>query len=147
VELPVPLDFKAKAGPVGIVVRRHQYGAARDNLDGKNSHTGWHTHPGPVFITVTEGELLIFEWDDLDCSEGIVVRKGEGYVDTGHGHIAINAHYDTPAEDYTVIIAPAKLNTFRGEIPFRDGPGEEAEQRPGCKAYMDDYRLPDVPQQ
>ena len=45
-----PVDFKAKAkSPIDLVVRRHDYAVG--------STTGWHTHPGPVFITVTVGQL------------------------------------------------------------------------------------------
>src|SRR5918997_4479664 len=40
------LSVEAKR-PVDIVVRTHDYAPG--------SSTGWHSHPGPVFITVTEG--------------------------------------------------------------------------------------------
>jgi hypothetical protein len=131
----VPFEFMAKADPdIDILVRTHRYAAASENEGGRNSHTGWHIHPGPVFITVTEGELTIFEWDDQDCSNPIVVRKDQGYVDTGHGHIAINASSHTPAVDVTVITAPVGL-AFRGELDFGDD--EEARDRPECKAWMD----------
>lgn len=74
-----PVDFKAEARTAtDIVVRRHDY------LPG--SSTGWHTHPGPVFVTVVEGEVTFYEYDDPTCTP-IVVKAGEGYVDTGRGHI------------------------------------------------------------
>ena len=42
------VDFQAKSkSPMDIVVRTHDYSAG--------GSTGWHTHPGPVFITVLEG--------------------------------------------------------------------------------------------
>ena len=48
-----PVDFKVKAkSPVDVGVRRHDYAIG--------SHTGWHTHPGPVFITVTQGTLTYY---------------------------------------------------------------------------------------
>ena len=69
-----PLEFDAKAKtPVDIVVRTHDYAPG--------GSTGWHTHPGPVFITVVEGEVTFYERDDPTCT-GKVVRAGEGYVDT-----------------------------------------------------------------
>lgn len=117
VVLEPPLEFMARAyQPMDIVVREHRYGAASENLGGVNSHTGWHAHPGPVFITVKEGELTIFELDDVTCSNPIVVGPGEGYVDTGHGHIAINASETFPAVDVTVITAPVE-GPFRIELP------------------------------
>ena len=56
-----PVDFQVKAkSPVDVVVRKHDY------LVG--SHTGWHSHPGPVFITVKEGPLTYYLYDDPDCT-------------------------------------------------------------------------------
>jgi hypothetical protein len=105
-----PLDFTARAkNPLDVVVRIHDYLP--------ESSTGWHTHPGPVFITVLEGEVTFYEYDDPTCTPH-VVRAGEGYVDTGHGHLGRN-ETGAPAKDVTVIIAPVGL-PFRGEL---DAPG------------------------
>ena len=67
--------------PLDIVVRQHDYAVG--------STTGWHSHPGLVFITVTQGELTYYERDDPDCTPHIVSR-GQGFVDDGHGHIVRN---------------------------------------------------------
>src|SRR5439155_14221647 len=48
--------------------------------------TGWHTHPGPVLITVLQGTVTFYEYDDPTCTPK-VVTVGQGYVDDGHGHI------------------------------------------------------------
>ena len=105
-----PVDFKAKAkSPIDIVVRQHDYAAG--------STTGWHSHPGVVFITVTRGELTYYERDDRDCTPHIV-RAGQGFVDDGHGHIVRNESGQT-AQDVSVIIAPVG-GAFRGEL---DAPG------------------------
>ena len=102
-----PFDFDAKTkGPMDIVVRTHDY------VPGGS--TGWHTHPGPVFITVIEGAVTFYEADDPTCT-GKVVYKGEGYVDTGRGHYGRNES-GAPAKDVTVIMAPVGL-PFRGELP------------------------------
>src|SRR3954454_3376230 len=83
-----PVDFKAKAkAPIDMVVRQHVYAPG--------SSTGWHTHPGPVFITVVEGHVTFYERDDSTCTPK-VVGPGEGYVDTGHGHIGRNDTGFTP---------------------------------------------------
>ena len=104
---PHLMDFSAIAKrPVDVVVRTHDYAPG--------SSTGWHTHPGPVFITVTEGKVTFYEHDDPSCTPK-VVSKGEGYVDTGRGHIGRNES-GAPAKDVTVIIAPVGL-PFRGELP------------------------------
>jgi hypothetical protein len=102
-----PIDFKAKTKtPIDIVVRRHDYLP--------HSSTGWHGHPGPVFITVTLGQLTFYESDDPTCTPH-VVSAGEGYVDSGHGHIGRN-ETDQPAQDVSVITAPVG-GAFRSELP------------------------------
>jgi hypothetical protein len=102
-----PDDFKAEAkAATDIVVRKHDYAAG--------AYTGWHSHPGPVFITVTQGQLTFYEYDDPDCTPH-VVSAGHGYVDTGQGHIGRN-ETGVPAQDISVIIAPVG-GAFRGELP------------------------------
>ena len=106
-EVVSPIDFRAKAkSDFDIVVRKHVYD------DG--GHTGWHKHPGPVFITVETGSLTFYELDDPTCTP-IVVYAGQGYVDDGHGHIAVNQSGGT-AVDISVILAPVN-GAFRSELP------------------------------
>ena len=101
-----PIDFMAKTKTdVDIVVRQHDY------LPG--SYTGWHAHPGPVFVTVVKGTLTFYEADDPTCSP-TVVTEGHGYVDTGHGHIGRN-ETSAPAQDISVILAPVGM-PFRTEL-------------------------------
>ena len=90
-------------------MRRHDYEPG--------STTGWHSHPGTVYITVTQGQLTFYAYHDRTCTPH-VVAAGEGYVDTGHGHIGRN-ETDQPAQDVSVIIAPVG-GAFRGEL---DAPG------------------------
>lgn len=100
------LEFSAEARrPVDVIVRTHDY------VPG--SSTGWHMHPGPVLITVIEGQVTFYERDDPTCTPKVVSR-GEGYVDTGHGHIGRNES-GVPAKDVTVIFAPVGL-PLRGEL-------------------------------
>jgi len=100
-------ESTASLEPVAdVVVRTNDYAP--------RASTGWHTHPGPVFITVTLGEVTFYEVDDPTCSPK-VVREGQGYVDTGHGHIGRN-ETDNPAKDVVVAIAPVGL-PFRNELP------------------------------
>jgi quercetin dioxygenase-like cupin family protein len=69
----------------------------------------WHSHPGPVIVTVTQGELVYVLTDD--CSEHSY-SAGTAFVDPGRGmvHSAYN-----PTDGETVIVA-----TFT-EVPA-DGP-------------------------
>ena len=92
-----PVAFKAEAkAPTDVVVRRHDYTA--------HSTTGWHRHPGPVFITVTLGTLTYYEYDDPTCTPH-TVSAGQGFVDDGRGHVVRN-ETDQPAQDVSVITAP-----------------------------------------
>ncbi len=92
-----PIDFKAKAkASLDIVVRRHDYEP--------HSTTGWHRHPGPVFITVTQGTLTYYHYDDPTCTPH-TVSAGQGFVDDGRGHVVRNES-GQPAQDVSVIIAP-----------------------------------------
>jgi hypothetical protein len=101
------VDFEAKAkSHCDMVVRVHDYAAG--------GSTGWHTHPGPVFINVLQGQVTFYEADDPACTPH-VVSAGEGYVDTGHGHLGRN-ETGQPARDVSVILAPVNL-PFRGELP------------------------------
>jgi hypothetical protein len=67
--------------------------------------SGWHTHPGPVFIQVVVGAMTFYESDDPAC-EPIVRHAGEGYLDLGeHAHIARNETAQV-AENVVTYLAP-----------------------------------------
>lgn len=103
---PRSLDLLVESrGPIDLIVRTHDYAPG--------SSTGWHTHPGPVFITVLDGTVTFYDYDDPSCTPK-VVKKGEGYVDTGHGHIGRN-ETGVAAKDVTVFFAPV-AQAFRGEL-------------------------------
>jgi quercetin dioxygenase-like cupin family protein len=103
-------DFRAHStAPIDVVVQKHDYAAG--------ASTGWHQHPGPVFITVTSGQLTFYERDDPTCAPH-VYSAGQGFVDTGDGHIGRN-ETNTTASDVTVAIAPVGA-AFRTEL---DAPG------------------------
>ena len=44
----------------------------------------WHTHPGPVIVTVTQGQLTYYLYDDPECTPHLV-SAGQGIVDDGRG--------------------------------------------------------------
>ena len=105
------VDFQAiSRTPMDVVVRRHSYAPG--------GYTGWHSHPGPVLITVTKGELTFYDNAGGDC-EKVVLRAGQtfqpGYVDSGRGHFVRNES-GQDAEDVSVIMAPTNLAPFRGEL-------------------------------
>jgi quercetin dioxygenase-like cupin family protein len=54
-------------------------------------HTGWHSHPGPVFVTIVDGAMTFYDADDPTCSP-VVYGVGDTFIDRGggHAHIARN---------------------------------------------------------
>jgi quercetin dioxygenase-like cupin family protein len=44
----------------------------------------WHTHPGPVIVNVTQGELVYVAADDCVHRS---YPAGTAFVDPGHGHV------------------------------------------------------------
>jgi hypothetical protein len=71
----------------------------------KGSHSGWHSHPGPVFIQVVSGKMTFYEGNDPTCTP-IVRTAGQGYLDAGdHAHIARN-ETEFPAQNVVTYFAP-----------------------------------------
>lgn len=108
---PIEMHLKSRT-PADVVVRKHTYAPTTGS-------TGWHKHPGPVFISVIEGELTYYDYDDPDCTP-ITVRAGGGFVDDGHGHLVRNLS-GAQAVDVSVIMAPEKATpaTFRMNLAPR----------------------------
>ncbi|HUP45265.1 MAG TPA: cupin domain-containing protein [Thermoanaerobaculia bacterium] len=75
--------------------------------------SGWHTHPGPVFISVKEGTMTFY---DENC--GATVRMaGEGFLDTGdHPHLARN-ETGSPATNVVTYFAPPAAVSLRIDAP------------------------------
>jgi quercetin dioxygenase-like cupin family protein len=71
------------------------------------AHTGWHTHPGPSLITVTAGQLTVYEADDPTCTSH-VYSAGESFTDLGCGDIhLVRNEGSVVAVDFAVQIIPA----------------------------------------
>jgi hypothetical protein len=49
---------------------------------GPGGSTGWHSHPGPVLVTVKSGALTLVYADDSAC-EGRTFSAGQSFVDRG----------------------------------------------------------------
>jgi len=77
------------------------------------SYSGWHSHPGPVFINVKEGTVTFYEHD---CSVK-VVGAGEGFLDAGdHPHFARNEGSVNAVNIVTYFIPP-NTTTLRKDEP------------------------------
>jgi quercetin dioxygenase-like cupin family protein len=81
--------------------------------------TAWHTHPGPVLVSVVSGAVTYVEASDC---ESHVYGVGQAFIDPGQGHVHIGRN-DTAGE--TVAYA-----TFL-DVPTGQGPTILADD-PGC---------------
>ena len=52
-------------------------------IDGQS---GWHTHPGPSLITVTVGEVVVYDGENPLCTPQ-AFRVGDGIIDVGGGDL------------------------------------------------------------
>jgi len=67
--------------------------------------SGWHSHPGPVFIQVVSGTMTFYESHDPTCTP-VVRTAGQGFLDVGeHAHIARN-ETTAPAQNVVTYFAP-----------------------------------------
>jgi quercetin dioxygenase-like cupin family protein len=72
---------------------------------GENEATGWHTHPGPVFVTVVDGSLTYEDAGHNRCRQR-TYTSGEGFVDPGFGHVHRAIAGDSGVHFYAVYILP-----------------------------------------
>ena len=84
--------------------------------------TGWHSHPGPVLVTVKAGALKLVYASDPNCS-GQTYTAGQSFVDRGdenvHTALSVGA---VPVELWATYLVPGAPGA-----PFRlDAPD------PGC---------------
>lgn len=70
------------------------------NVIAVGGQSGWHTHPGPSLITVTVGEITVYE--SALCTPR-VYRAGEGSIDLGSGHVHLIRN-ESGAEAETVVV-------------------------------------------
>jgi hypothetical protein len=70
-----------------------------------DAQSGWHSHPGPVFISVVQGTMTFYDSNDPNC-EPTIRSAGEGFLDVGdHAHLARNES-GAPARNVVVYLAP-----------------------------------------
>jgi quercetin dioxygenase-like cupin family protein len=80
--------------------------------------TGWHSHPGPVLVTVKSGSLRLIYADDLNCT-GTVYEAGDSFIDRGDAvtHIARNESLTDPVELWATYLVPGDPGTsFRIDV-------------------------------
>jgi hypothetical protein len=69
--------------------------------------TGWHTHPGPSLIIVTEGTVMAYDSDDPTCTPH-PHPAGTSFVDPGDGHVHVLRNEGSiDARTFAVQLIPA----------------------------------------
>jgi hypothetical protein len=93
-----PFARAARSGEVDVFVQHVRLPA--------NVATGWHTHPGPVIVTMVKGSL-IFEDAHANACRDQVYPEGSGFVDPGFGHVHRAIAGPAGADFYAVYVLPA----------------------------------------
>ncbi len=81
--------------------------------------TGWHTHPGPSFVIVTQGSVTAYDGDDRGCKPHVYTANtpNNAFVDPGDGHVhIIRNETDAVAQTIAVQLIPAGT-TRRQDAP------------------------------
>jgi len=69
-------------------------------------YSGWHAHPGPVFVTVTQGSIIWYDGSDGLCTPH-TYSQGESFIERPYRvHNAKNASNSEPAEFIAMTIKP-----------------------------------------
>jgi quercetin dioxygenase-like cupin family protein len=85
--------------------------------------TGWHSHPGPALVVVTEGVFTLYDGDDRRCRPHRY-GPGQAFVDQGGGHVHIGRNETRhPVKLLVTFIVPEGAATFidapdPGNCPF-----------------------------
>jgi quercetin dioxygenase-like cupin family protein len=89
---PVDITFKLTEdhtkGKEVLHVRDAQDTVIQQIVFGPSGHTGWHSHPGPAVVLVTDGELTLYSGEDPTCT-GRTYSAGQAFIDSGQGHVHI----------------------------------------------------------
>jgi hypothetical protein len=93
--------------------------ATQQIVIGGNGHTGWHSHPGPVLVTVKSGGLRVIYANDC-TGVGTLYEAGDSFVDRGSEtvHIARNESATANVELWATYLVPGAPGTaFRIDAP------------------------------
>ena len=78
--------------------------------NGCTPSTGWHTHPGPSLVIVTQGSVTAYDGDDPTCTPHVYTANtaNNSFVDPGDGHVhIIRDESGAPAQTIAVQLIPS----------------------------------------
>ena len=89
---------------------------------GANQVFAWHTHPGPVIVTVRSGSLIYQDAAHNTCRDR-AYAAGQGFVDPGFGHVHRVIAGPSGAEIYsTFFLPPGSENHIIAAPPVEECP-------------------------
>jgi hypothetical protein len=90
-----PIRRAVEDGRADVFVQHIRFAAGQD--------TGWHTHPGPVFVEVVKGSLTYEDAAHGKCRSR-TYDEGEGFFDRGFGHVHHAVAGPAGADFYAVYV-------------------------------------------
>jgi hypothetical protein len=84
--------------------------------------TGWHTHPGPSLVIVTQGSITEYDGDDSACTPHVYTANTatNSFVDPGDGHVHIIRN-ETSAVAQTIAVQLVPSGAVRREDAPKPG--------------------------
>jgi len=78
-------------GTTDLYVQQNTWDPAACGSPGCIPSTGWHTHPGPSFVIVTQGSVTVYDGDDPACTPHVYTAgtPSNAFIDPGDGHAHI----------------------------------------------------------
>ena len=86
-----------------------QWGLILKTLDDADigAYSGWHAHPAPAYITVTQGTIVWYDGSDGLCTPH-TYRTGDSFIEGTHKiHNVKNASDSSSAEFVAIVLKPA----------------------------------------
>ena len=106
-------------GTTDLYVQQNTWDPATCGSPGCIPSTGWHTHPGPSFVIVTQGSVTAYDGNDPACTPHVYTAgtPDNTFIDPGDGHVhIIRDESGAVAKTITVQFVPAGA-TRRQDAP------------------------------
>jgi hypothetical protein len=112
-----PLDIKVNGSATHVLAGGTEV-FMRHVVFAPGASTHWHTHLGPIVVTIVSGSVTLYDGDDKTCT-GVTYGAGQGFIDQGFGHIHLARNEGTVPEDFyaTYLLPPDAGDTLSVLVP------------------------------
>jgi hypothetical protein len=129
-QVKTPLEIKAGDDPTRSFAGGSSVYTSHARITAGQS-TGWHTHPGPVLVTIVHGSLTLYDAPSSGRDDGadrhsdngddhgnghhgkhhqpcpgVTYTEGQGFIDAGFGHVHVAIAGSEGADFYATFILP-----------------------------------------